>query len=133
MAVLSVEALPLVGWTVIARCLPEESVKGNARLYLARHIRKRTEGELMGYPRRKAKGGASYTSFDVKIHAPSSKPTFVFCTVNGRFATHSSPSVTRVTSQKRPAPKQAAKSGTVKVFRCGPQRDGGGWACVGPR
>jgi len=21
----------------------------------------------------------------------------------------------------------------VKVFRCGPRRDGGGWACVGPR
>src|SRR5207253_11195474 len=25
------------------------------------------------------------------------------------------------------------KSASVKVFRCGPRRDGGGWACVGPR
>ncbi|ASY66231.1 hypothetical protein SJ05684_b52490 (plasmid) [Sinorhizobium sojae CCBAU 05684] len=27
----------------------------------------------------------------------------------------------------------AGLSPMVKVFRCGPRRDGGGWGCVGPR
>lgn len=29
--------------------------------------------------------------------------------------------------------KSAHRSGSVKVFRCGPWRDGDGWGCVGPR
>ncbi len=29
--------------------------------------------------------------------------------------------------------RACATTAMVKVFRCGPRRDGGGWACVGPR
>ncbi|WP_156939495.1 hypothetical protein, partial [Mesorhizobium sp. LNHC229A00] len=47
--ILSPCSMVLFGWMVICALLPEESVLGHARLYLARRFRKRTNSELMGF------------------------------------------------------------------------------------
>jgi hypothetical protein len=42
-------------------------------------------------------------------------------------------SMTDMTARSGHLTLRRARSPQVKVFRCGPRRDGGGWACVGRR